>query len=142
MYEQLDYGVMKSGSYNTSSSNSRIRVLVDRAMGSRCIAMGDDSVGEYVEDAVKKFEAMGHRVKMYDRCSPRSFEFCSHRFKDDDCYLENWPKSLYRLLGNPPNDLEQLAQFLQEVRGCPTPMLMEIFDIIVRSGWMDENEAS
>jgi hypothetical protein len=45
LIQQCSPGVMKSGSYCTSSTNSRVRCLMAEIIGSPwCIAMGDDSV--------------------------------------------------------------------------------------------------
>lgn len=136
LYAQTVYGAMKSGCYNTSSSNSRIRVLVDRALGSKCIAMGDDSVGEYIEDAVNKYESLGHTVKMYNRISSRSFEFCSHQYSDGRCYLKAWQRALFRLLNNKPS-IELLNQFKFELEG--SPYLDLALRVIADSGWNSEN---
>jgi hypothetical protein len=136
LYEQTIYGAMKSGCYNTSSSNSRIRVLVDRALGSRCIAMGDDSVGEYIPDAVSKYESLGHVVKMYNRVSHSSFEFCSHQYDGEACYLKNWLKTLFRLLNNKYSP-ELLEQFKYELRG--SPYLSRALEVIAESGWISVN---
>lgn len=108
-------GLMKSGSYCTSSSNSRIRVLMAELIGSPwCIAMGDDSVEGFVPEAREKYAALGHNCKDYVACSTESngelesFNFCSHRFSRRAIWLESWAKSLFRFLDNPKRDFDDL----------------------------------
>lgn len=101
-------GLMKSGSYCTSSTNSRIRCLMAELIGSPwCIAMGDDSVEGYVPDAKDKYFALGHVCKDYVPCetnpdgSLKSFNFCSHWVSRDRTWLTSWPKTLFRFLSSP-----------------------------------------
>lgn len=98
-------GLMKSGSYCTSSSNSRIRVLMAQLIGSPwCIAMGDDSIEGFVPNAMQKYAQLGHNCKEYVACATRasgeleSFSFCSHKFHKNSIWLESWAKSLFRYL--------------------------------------------
>ena len=54
LYEQLSPGIMKSGAKNTSSSNSRIRVLAHHLLNPIdpwVVAMGDDSLEKFFEGA-------------------------------------------------------------------------------------------
>lgn len=99
-------GLMKSGSYCTSSTNSRIRCLMAELIGSPwCIAMGDDSVEGWVEDAMGKYKALGHVCKEYTVCQTdvhqnlESVNFCSHHISDVT-YLTSWPKTLFRHLSS------------------------------------------
>lgn len=102
---QLVPGIMKSGSYLTSSMNSRIRCLMAEIIGAPwCIAMGDDSVEGFVPDAAEKYARLGHTCKQYDEC-PRDYddilesvEFCSHHMQEGLSFLVPWPKTLYRYL--------------------------------------------
>lgn len=98
-------GIMKSGSYLTSSMNSRIRCLMAEIIGAPwCVAMGDDSVEGYVEDAKHKYACLGHTCKEYELCPIdydgllESVEFCSHHMTNGGAYLLTWPKTLYRYL--------------------------------------------
>lgn len=100
-------GIMKSGSYLTSSMNSRIRCLMAEIIGAPwCIAMGDDSVEGFVENAKEKYACLGHTCKDYELCPTDydglldSVEFCSHRMTSDGSYLLTWPKTLYRYLSS------------------------------------------
>lgn len=100
-------GLMKSGSYCTSSSNSRIRCLMAELIGSPwCIAMGDDSVEGFVDSAREKYEALGHTCKDYMPCDtgPRgellSVNFCSHFISGDRCYLTSWQRTLVKFFSS------------------------------------------
>ena len=115
LIEQGKPGLMKSGSYCTSSTNSRIRCLMAELIGSPwCIAMGDDSVEGFVPDAKRKYEELGHCCKDYVACATtaegalESVNFCSHRIAEKQFYLTSWPKTLYRYLTGQVGSLEDL----------------------------------
>lgn len=98
-------GIMKSGSYLTSSMNSRIRCLMAELIGAPwCIAMGDDSVEGFVDNAKDMYASLGHTCKEYELCPLdydgllESVEFCSHHLTGSQSYLVTWPKTLYRYL--------------------------------------------
>jgi hypothetical protein len=101
-------GLMKSGSYCTSSSNSRIRCLMAELIGAPwCVAMGDDSVEGFVDNAREKYEALGHSCKDYVPCatnadgSLQSVNFCSHLIAARTYYLTSWPRTLVKYLSSP-----------------------------------------
>lgn len=87
-------GVQKSGSYNTSSSNSRIRVMAAYHCGaSWAIAMGDDAL-EAPDTDLDKYKKLGFKVEVSGE-----LEFCSHIFKSPDLAIPvNANKMLYRLI--------------------------------------------
>ncbi|ANF99514.1 P1-P2 fusion protein [Pepo aphid-borne yellows virus] len=87
-------GVQKSGSYNTSSSNSRIRVMASIYAGaSWCIAMGDDAL-ESSDTDLKVYSDLGLKVEVSDK-----LEFCSHHFKSSSLAIPvNVGKMLYKLI--------------------------------------------
>lgn len=137
MYAQIHGGIMKSGRYVTSSTNSFIRVLLACAAGSReTIAMGDDSLETYDAEAVKRYEKLGLKVKFYKRCSD-TFEFCSHTFANGRAWPSNPGKMAFNLLNQRgKNHQERVTLFQQwafEMRYHPE------FDrwvkIIERLGW-------
>jgi len=137
MYKQLTPGVMKSGRYVTSSTNSFIRVLLSRSIGSSwCYAMGDDSLEEYVEGAIEKYKKLGVKVKFYVK-SQGQFEFCSHTFVGGRVAFPSKPgKMLYNLLSTRQQDDVRFRLFQQwafEMRHHPE------YDAwvtaIERSGW-------
>lgn len=112
-------GLMKSGSYCTSSSNSRIRCLMAKLIGSGwCIAMGDDSVEGFVENAQEKYKLLGHECKDYIPCKSRGkelveFNFCSHLMRQDNYYLTTWAKTLTKFLSSPRPQINDLASELE-----------------------------
>nr|UHS71660.1 MAG: polyprotein P2ab [Sobemovirus sp.] len=119
-------GLMKSGSYCTSSSNSRIRCLMAKIIGSRwCIAMGDDSVEGWVDNAVEKYHALGHECKEYSACDReygdgnvtlKRVNFCSHQLSENSCYLTTWDKTLFRFFHSTAPCLRSLEM---ELKGSP-----------------------
>lgn len=81
MYQQLKPGVQASGSYNTSSTNSRMRVALGYLVGAEwVIAMGDDDVEDEVPGAAEAYRELGYRVKDYVVPSEGCFDFCSTTF--------------------------------------------------------------
>ncbi|WCO08383.1 RNA-dependent RNA polymerase [Hemisteptia virus A] len=87
-------GVQKSGSYNTSSSNSRIRVMAAYHCGaSWAMAMGDDAL-ESNDSNLERYSVLGFKVEV-----SKELEFCSHIFKDIDPAIPvNQGKMLYKLI--------------------------------------------
>lgn len=121
-------GLMKSGSYCTSSSNSRIRCLMAKIIGSRwCIAMGDDSVEGWVDNAVEKYHALGHECKEYSACARtyvsgsgeqtlQKVNFCSHELSEGKCHLTTWSKTLFRFFHSTAPCIRSLEM---ELAGSP-----------------------
>nr|WBK56464.1 P1-P2 fusion protein [Wheat leaf yellowing-associated virus] len=128
LYAQTYPGVQKSGSYNTSSSNSRIRVLAAYHCGADwAIAMGDDAL-ESPTTKLEKYKELGFKVEVSSQ-----LEFCSHVFEQEDLARPiNVNKMLYRLIygynpacGNPEvlcNYLQAVASVLNELRHDPQPV--------------------
>jgi hypothetical protein len=102
LYSQLAPGIQLSGSYNTSSTNSRIRVLTAYGLGvPKIIAMGDDSIEEFSEGVFDGYIKCGHDMKMYTEVGKESFEFCSTRFDGSwKGYPANADKMFYKLLSH------------------------------------------
>lgn len=132
-------GLMKSGSYCTSSSNSRIRCLMAQLIGSPwCIAMGDDSIEGWVEKAKEKYYELGHECKDYVLCdsvyskvgkSLRSLNFCSHLISEEKFYLTSWPKTLMKYLSSPKPEIANLQAELGT-----SPMWPKIIKYLRRKG--------
>lgn len=138
LLKQLSPGVMKSGSYRTSSSNSRIRVAAALIVGAPWAqAMGDDAIEGESEDKEARYLAIGVNFvrSLVDR---DKVDFCSHTFvRGDDCAVPcNWDKMLYRLLSHAPN-FELLAQFRYEMRH--SPQLEFATEVLSRVGWDPTN---
>ena len=134
MFAQVEPGIMLSGRYVTSSTNSRMRILAARLVGAEWAdAAGDDSLEDYVPGALESYDSMGLLVKYYEKCSDGRFSFCSHEYSEEACFLESWEKGLLNLLQG-PYDEERHSQFLYEYRG--SPQLRSCVELIQRSGWI------
>lgn len=82
VWEQMYRGIQKSGSYCTSSGNSRMRVLLAYMAGAqKAIAMGDDCVEEYSSSAAE-FYSQHVLIKGYVSAWEKDgrIEFCSVDF--------------------------------------------------------------
>jgi hypothetical protein len=78
MFAQRMPGIMLSGWYNTSSSNSRIGRLTAVLAGALwSIHMGDDFLADFSVKFKEKFEALGHTLKLFKPIDPEAYEFCS-----------------------------------------------------------------
>jgi hypothetical protein len=130
LYAQVVPGVMKSGWYNTGSSNSHISCFMAYQSGSNwCICMGDDVLKEYTEHTPEFYESMGHIVKMHKEVDSSEFEFCSTLFKNGVGYPVNVDKTVVRLLGNKSKDrIERdglLDQFRYVIRHHPDRAIID-----------------
>jgi len=137
-YHQQDRGIMKSGAYVTSSTNSRVRWWVALLAGAtKAITMGDDCVEEYSPQAEKTYASLGHPLKMYHVVAPgEHVEFCSHVFAERP-YPVTWAKTFYRLLNQRPATHAQkeefLGQFERDLRN--SSHLAQCLSIIEAVGW-------
>lgn len=112
MYKQLKFGIMKSGRYETSSDNSRMRAFTTVAVGSEYAkCMGDDSVEEYVEGAPELYKRIfGMTVKAYELITDR-FEFCAHTYTIDGIKPTSWAKTFMNYVHNETEDVCQQVMF-------------------------------
>lgn len=139
MFSQNFYGVLKSGWYNTSSTNSRMRVALAFLIGaSWAIAMGDDCFEEFVENAREKYAEYGIDLKDY-RPFDEFFEFCSQKmFPDFSSYTTKPERSLVNLLTSQPRTqgdaIAQLNQFLSDLSSHPD--FDRIQEAILASDWV------
>jgi hypothetical protein len=143
MYKLTHPGVMKSGSYNTSSSNSRIRAVAAHFVGSKFSkTMGDDCVEQAnfrdYEEARSAYLKLGHKLKSYNvHRTGEPYEFCSHIF-DVGAVPRVYPtdasvaKMTFRLL-NKEFSPQELAQYVMEMRDHP--QLDSILDVLGQIGW-------
>lgn len=96
-------GLMKSGWFNTTSSNSHIRYMNALMAGSKtAVVMGDDCVEDALatlEELPKAYALLGKRIKQVVRAVD-SFEFCSHRFERSTgrAVPVTIPRMVYKLL--------------------------------------------
>lgn len=126
LISQSEPGLMKSGSYCTSSSNSRIRCLMAKLIDAPwCIAMGDDSVEGFVPDAREKYKLLGHDCKDYVLCAAKTTKvgselvgvnFCSHFIGHKSFYLTSWCKTLFKYLAS---DSPEFINLEAEMHGSP-----------------------
>lgn len=125
-------GIQLSGSYNTSSTNSRMRVAVALLAGAKwAVAMGDDCLEDPVADAEQIYARYGHPLKMYVRRSCGDpFEFCSTLFTEAGAWPVDGTKTLYRLIEQKTISDELHSQFAMEIRN--SPRRDEFFDCVTR----------
>lgn len=120
---QREPGVQKSGSNNTSSTNSRIRVALALLIGAKwAVAMGDDCLEDFVKDAKEKYKSYGHPLKMYEK-SVDTFTFCSMLFDVGNHLIhpEDGTKTLFRMLEQSGDEEITMhrEQFARELRNHP-----------------------
>lgn len=113
-------GVQKSGDYNTTTSNGRMRNLLSCLLGcENSKSMGDDNVSTYVDGAVEKALEYGVRLTDYRKVDlEEGFEFCSSIFNGSRAIPLTCVKALYSLLADFPSE-EKLLIFLREFRHAP-----------------------
>lgn len=138
-------GGQLSGDYNTSSTNSRCRVIATLAsrwasgiveeseswplMGIK--AMGDDSFEIWFSGLEQGLTDIGHTVKMcVQRPNLENFEFCSQVFQGQGvAYPVDYSKTLFRFLSHNPADprySEYRAQLLYYFRHLPKEVYSRI----------------
>jgi hypothetical protein len=155
MFQQLRPGLMPSGWYNTSGTNSFMRCLdhymvvemynritsswpwPKRIIQAWVIAMGDDTVERFVPGAKGLYKELGKTVDMYKEVKSSNFEFCSTRFFDGVGCPVNIDKQLVKILSSNPRDTEdwytRLNQFDYEMRHFLGNQSLR--NLIVDSGW-------
>jgi len=111
LISQLTKGIQKSGSYNTTPTNSHIRVMLAYLAGANeAVAVGDDGLEDYHPDAEAKYIEMGHPLKMYKRGCNRA-TFCS---MDINIFGRSepttWDKTFFRFLDSKVKSAEKLIQ--------------------------------
>jgi len=148
MYQQTIPGVIPSGWYNTSSTNSFMRALdhsmvahmAGQAERANCVVMGDDCVERYFDHAQEYYKKLGKTVDMYEKVSETEFEFCSTFFRHGLGYPVNVDRQLINILCSNPVDYAQCCllfnQYTYEMRHHPD---IDVFtNILYESGWWKE----
>lgn len=143
-WDQTTPGIQKSGSYNTSSTNSRLRVLLMWLVGhvlgyeSRGIAMGDDAVEVMMESEsaiTSAYDMFGFRLKEVSRSA---IEFCAYSFDLQGRFEPvRWHKMLASTLATPVRGDEHANELLvalqYELRH--SPHAERALRILRASGW-------
>lgn len=143
-------GGQLSGDYNTSSTNSRGRIIATLAARYKAgfhketkevlakmfpmlgiKAMGDDSFEIWFKGLVENLEDIGHYVKMcVQRPQLSGFEFCSQVFLSrGKAYPADYSKTLYRFLSHNPADpkyVEYRAQLFNYFRHLPDELMQKV----------------
>lgn len=123
MYAQMKPGIMLSGSYLTSSTNSHGRlILADVCKADWATALGDDCCEETplsVEDLKAEYHMRGFLVRDVSVCPRDSFTFCSHVVTRDKAIPLNFLKGAFRLLSKERCSMLDYAQFMSEYRHLP-----------------------
>lgn len=145
-------GIVNSGCYNTSSSNSRMRVALAMLVQSHCpmryslyaIAMGDDCIERYNEHATKWYEHYGFPLKQYERLKGGKFEFCSHVFAPELCYSLNHGKEIMKLVHNeiisPLHYRMYMISFTDDLQ--TSPVFNKCMTTLFLAGWCEKYNAS
>lgn len=138
LFAQTIPGIVKSGGYTTSSSNSRILCRTANIIGvTKIMANGDDHVCVPTDDYVEKMLTHGHVVKR-EKVN-LDFNFCSHEYKfDGTCYTSNELKITFSLLNKagPVEDrLDLYRDWLLDM--VDHPSLEYWKNIIISSGYLE-----
>jgi len=81
VYAQAEPGIMLSGWYNTSSTNSHIAIFMAWASRSSwAMAMGDDVLSRWTPYLEKVYRLHGMKLKQCIPMTAECFEFCSTQF--------------------------------------------------------------
>jgi hypothetical protein len=146
LHEQLLPGIQKSGSYTTSSTNSRNRVMLALLAGStEAVAMGDDSVEitHDIKDAASEYAKMGIKLKFFEaRNYPEEkLEFCAHTHVGGQmaqpCRV---PKIVASFLSRKPETLAEAMELWHALKRDlrHSSRMHWAFCVIVQAGWGTE----
>lgn len=139
MYEQMSPGVLPSGWYNTSSTNSAIRIMdhhiaknlhtpISSYKEGWCVSMGDDAIEQWFPGAASSYLQLGKNMKMFTRIVT-TFEFCSTLFPPSGLgYPVNVDKQLFKLLNSRSSLTDKrllFNQFVYEMRNHPDKVQLE-----------------
>jgi len=133
MFTQDIPGILPSGSYLTSSTNSHMRLMlcfivqlllgVDAESEAEGGQMGDDAIERYLDGMLDQYVALGFTVKGVKEMPENDFSFCStHWDNSPHGSPENWAKTLFRFLHKKPSDplyMEYRRQFADDLRHHP-----------------------
>jgi hypothetical protein len=130
LYVQAAPGIMKSGCYLTSSTNSRMRSFCAFLRRSASMTMGDDCVenshGDSFESMKNFYRKIGHNLKMITNFGEDTIEFCSHHISDTAVVPVNWVKMLINFLLRGEFDELSLTQLEMEFKDLPRDRVHEV----------------
>lgn len=147
MHEQQFPGIMPSGWYNTSSSNSAMRCMnhymlsVELGFAPKIIAMGDDSVESNFQGALEAYSKLGKQMSMFNMVSTDNFEFCSTAFDGNLGVPVNIDKQIFNLLSN--HQCTHIAAqelwitFQYEMRNLSPGDKKSVLEVVSYSGWLE-----
>jgi hypothetical protein len=129
LYSQRMLGVMKSGSYLTSSTNSRVRAFIAFLRGSPSITMGDDciEVCRNPQSLIDHYHRLGHHVKEVNEVF-ETFEFCSHQFGKKTIVPVNWMKTIINFLLKKDFTDASIRQLNDELKDLNRFLVRDVFD--------------
>jgi len=149
LYAQVNPGIMPSGWYCTSSTNSFVRCLnsywVQLQSGLMTYelwaeAMGDDCLERFVEDAKRFYADLGKILKFYESFTDE-FEFCSLLFKDGIGAPVSPDKMLVNLFQHANREMafkvQVFNQFAYETRNLSLELRHELFELVQTSGYWE-----
>lgn len=149
LIQQSVPGVMPSGWYNTSSTNSAVRAMnhyhaaLSEGVSPWCIVMGDDSVERYVPRVEDHLKSLGKTCSLINKVDKDRFEFCSTDFVNGKGIPVNVDKQLMNLLCSVPKDyfeaLDRFEQFMYEMRHHPEKEGLK--QLVIESGYWSFVEA-
>lgn len=109
LIKQTTPGIVASGTYNTSSSNSHMRAMLahiarlrlgfEHGNGPYGAEMGDDAVEIFVPGLKEEYTRLGFTCKGVEQLPKGVFSFCSTFWDGSwEGRPENWKRSLFRFL--------------------------------------------
>lgn len=144
--QQVLPGIMPSGWYNTSSTNSNVRVhdhycvALSQGLRPAIMAMGDDSVETQCREPAIEYAKRGRKVKDFKTVTTDGFEFCSHYFSGGKAVPLNIEKQLFNLLSLTPTTQAELDQHLDDFQWLhrSNPELDSLLLLIKNVGWSEQ----
>nr|QDH89255.1 MAG: RNA-dependent RNA polymerase [Riboviria sp.] len=123
LFEQTTPGVLPSGTYNTSSTNSHMRHMLAKVvrLDLGCTVeytmdgaqMGDDAQEPFVEGLESGYKSFGFLVKGVSTSPLDEFSFCSTAWRSSwKGEPESWKRTVFRFLTRKPEE------YVPEMRGA------------------------
>lgn len=119
---QKSFGMMGSGEFRTSMTNSTTRVGDSHIIGSASArAAGDDCVEQWVRDAERRYkEEIGVQITDYKKASKDCFELCSMQYNPDGKVVPlRAAKAFFNLAARSFKDRDAYVQVITQFRHAP-----------------------